>query len=208
MSSSRKEANRKKQLGLILVWTGGSLIGLSVLLFVLIFGQVIKEEVRYKYKQIAKSKPEPKIIRPVNEDFGIVIPKIGANSPVIENVDPYNESEYQVALTKGIAHAKGSSLPELSNRGSVFLFAHSAGNFYEANQYNAVFYLLNKLEKNDAIFLFYKEKKYTYHVTETKIVDENNVQYLSNMAQSEQLILMTCWPAGTSLKRLLVFARL
>ena len=112
-----------------------------------------------------------------------------------------------MALTKGIAHAKNSALPEHANKGTVFLFAHSAGNFYEANRYNAIFYLLSKLEKKDPIYVFYNEKKYSYYVTETKIVDENQVQYISNNAPKEQLILMTCWPAGTSLKRLLVFAQ-
>jgi sortase A len=207
MSSLQKEADKRKKTALMLLWTGILFISTSIILFFLIFGQVLKEEVKYDLqKAVSKAQPEA-TISPVNDAFGIVIPKIGANAPIIQNVDPYNEKEYQVALTKGIAHAKNSSLPEHANKGIVFLFAHSAGNFYEANRYNAIFYLLNKLEKKDPIYVFYNEKKYIYYVTETKIVDENQVQYITSDEQKEQLILMTCWPAGTSLKRLLVFAQ-
>ena len=207
MSSSQKGADKRKKTALMLLWTGILFIATSIILFFLIFGQVIKEEVKYDFNTIVNKEPNT-MDSPVDDAFGIVIPKIGANAPVIQNVDPYNENEYQIALTKGIAHAKSSSLPENLNNGSMFLFAHSAGNFYEANRYNAIFYLLNKLEKKDPIYVFYNEKKYTYYVTDTKIVDENQVQYLTNDTPAKQLILMTCWPAGTSLKRLLVFAEL
>lgn len=207
MSSSQKELKSRKKTALFLLWTGVIFIAVSTVLFFLIFGQVVKEEVKYDLHAVTRKGQPEAVITPVNDAFGIIIPRIGANAPIIQNVDPFNEEEYQVALSKGIAHAKGSALPEHTNKGSVFLFAHSAANFYEANRYNAVFYLLNKLEKKDPIYVFYNEKKYTYFVTETKIVNEDQVELLSGRSNQEQLILMTCWPAGTSFKRFLVFAK-
>lgn len=207
MSSSRSVSNLKKKRAYLLIWTGICYIGAAIVLFILIFGQVIKEEVRYDLRTLRSTNVPVASVTPISSQFGIVIPKIGANAPIVANVDPFNEKEYQVALSKGIAHARGSSLPEHTNTGSVFLFAHSAANFYEANRYNAIFYLLNKLQNGDSIYVYYQEKKYVYKVTETKIVDESQVQYLSNTSAGEQLILMTCWPAGTSLQRLLVFAK-
>src|SRR5579884_1121032 len=50
-------------------------------------------------------------ITPVSTDFGIVIEKINANSKVIPDVDPANESEYTAALKQGVAEAKGSTPP-------------------------------------------------------------------------------------------------
>src|SRR5690606_12629818 len=41
------------------------------------------------------------IIVPKSSEFSVVIPKIGANENVIENVDPSNEDEYLRALMKG-----------------------------------------------------------------------------------------------------------
>ena len=69
----------------------------------------------------------------VDKDFGLYIPKIKANARVIANVDPYIEDEYINALRHGVAHASGTSFPNQS--GNVFLFAHSAVNFYEQNKY-------------------------------------------------------------------------
>ncbi len=54
----------------------------------------------------------------------IIIPKIGAQSGIVSEVDPYNKAEYLKALSGGVAHAKGTALPgELVN---IFLFAHSS----------------------------------------------------------------------------------
>ena len=68
------------------------------------------------------------IILPKNAQFSVVIPKIGANSNIIENVDPSNEDEYLRALAEGVAHAKGTSFPGLG--ATTYLFAHSADNFW------------------------------------------------------------------------------
>lgn len=143
-------------------------------------------------------------IEPVDAEFGIVVPKISANAPIVAQVDPNRPEVYQYALTKGVAHARGTSLP--GEGGNIFLFAHSAGDFYDANRYNAVFYLLYKLEPQDDLYVFYKGTKHHYSVTQSRIVDASEVQYLKPASGngSEQLTLMTCWPPGTTLKRLVV----
>ncbi len=194
--SSTAAAKKKSKL-LIFFGLGMVLAGLGI--FFLTFAPVIQEEVRYT---VAK----PKVVAPVDTEFGIVIPKIGASAKVIPNVDPYNESAYQWALTKGVAQAKGTALPY--QNGNVFIFAHSAGNFYEANRFNAVFYLLTKLEKGDEIDLYYKGTKYQYKVTDKKLVDASDVSYLSGKSPERTLTLMTCWPPGTTLKRLIVIGKL
>lgn len=195
----------------LLVWLGAVVffIGLSIL--ALTYYQVLGNEIAYllfrpnTHVSVTSKFAHPKAtdIVPIDEEFGIVIPKIRANSKIIANVDPYNEKEYQWALTKGVAQAKGSSLPY--ETGSMFLFSHSSVNFYEAVKYNAIFYLLDKLEKGDTVYIFYKGKKYTYSVTGKKLVDPSSVAYLHEQ-KGHSLFLMTCWPPGTSFQRLLVFA--
>jgi len=179
---------------------------------------VIKEEFRYavssrnnlaeveSQEQLARGKKDnPKdVIVPVDEDFGIVIPKISANAKVIPEVDPQDSAVYQRALTKGVAHAKGTSLPGES--GNIFIFAHSTADFFEANRYNAVFYLLSKMEKGDEIHLFYKNQQYRYKVSDKKTVSSDEAKYLDKNA-GDQLTLMTCWPPGTTMKRLIVIAK-
>lgn len=186
----------------ILISLGALLIIVSLILFIFIFFPVAKVEIGYN---LNKPKVNINQITPIDKEFGIVIPKIGANSKVIANVDPYNSNIYQIALTKGVAQAKGSALPD--KIGSMFLFSHSSANILEAGRYNSIFYLLSKLEKNDEIYIYYKNVKYKYKVTDKKIVDAKDVSYLNPKSDVRTLILMTCWPAGTTYKRLLIIAK-
>jgi sortase A len=140
----------------------------------------------------------------VDKDFGIYIPKIKANSKVISNVNPYDKTIYDTALEQGIAHAQGTSLP--NQTGNTFLFAHSAVNFYEQRKYNVYFYLLNELEKGDPIYISYNSNIYKYLVLETKIVDSTDTKYMGKYMDKDTLTLMSCWPAGTNWKRIIVVA--
>ncbi len=149
---------------------------------------------------------EPLAIAPVNTDFAIVIPKINANSKVIANVDPAKYGVYIEALKHGVAHAEGTAYP--GQVGNSFLFAHSVGNFWEVNRWNAVFYLLRELESGDEIDIFYKGERYIYQVYDKKVVLPNDIKYIEPQADFPKLTLQTCWPPGTTLRRLLVFARL
>ena len=189
--------------------------GLGILLFT--FGPLAVQEVTYRVRpdgffeladgpknELFNINPE-KILTPVNTNFSLIIPKIGASSAVIANVDPNNAREYQSALSKGVAHAFGSALP--NENGNVFLFAHSAGNFLQASKYNAVFYLLNKLEAEDQIFLYYQNHKYEYKVTQKSIVTPQESTSLLAGSGKNTLVLMTCWPPGTTYKRVLVYAQ-
>ena len=174
----------------------------TLLLFT--YGKIIYEELRFQTKRVVPALQSETLI-PVDKTFGIVIPKLGANAKVIKDVDPYNDRLYQQALTKGVAHAKGSSLPD--REGNVFLFSHSSVNFYEAMRYNSIFYLLNKLENGDAIDIYYNDTKYEYKVTKKAFVASNAVEYLRPTIQghgAHTLTLMTCWPPGTSFKRLII----
>lgn len=185
----------------ILIGAGFLLIIISLILFVFIFFPVAKVEIGYS---LNKPKAIISEIKPVDKDFGIVIPKIGANSKIVANVDPFNSGIYQAALTKGVAQAKGSAMP--SEIGNMFLFSHSSANILEASRYNSVFYLLSKLETSDEIYIYYKDTKYKYKVTDKKIVDAKDISYLNPKSDVRTLTLMTCWPPGTTYKRLLVIA--
>jgi len=209
-----KEANNKTSL---IYKAGIVLVAMSALLLFFTYYPIAKEEIKYRLASRKKNvsvmiKEEARkdnieannIIYPADEDFGIVIPKIAANSKVIADVDWQNSREYQRALTKGVAHAEGTALP--GENGNVFIFAHSGVDFYEAARYNAVFYLTDKLEKGDEIYIFYKKKKFVYKVTEKKIARPEEISYLEGDASRKTLTLMTCWPPGTTLKRMVVVA--
>ncbi|MPM20485.1 hypothetical protein SDC9_66915 [bioreactor metagenome] len=199
-SLSKKE-NKKTFSWFVLV--GTILVLLSLLIPARTFAPVIKSEIKY---QIDKKNNKITEITPVNTDFSIIVPKINASAKVVKDVDPFNSSVYQHALTQGVAHALGTATPDTN--GNTFIFAHSAGNWYQANQYNAVFYLLNKLTTNDQVFIYYQNKKYIYLVKELKFVASTDIKFMNQDLSKHQLTLMTCWPPGTTLKRLVIIAEL
>jgi LPXTG-site transpeptidase (sortase) family protein len=133
----------------------------------------------------------------------ITVPKIKAQAPLVLNVDPRNESVYKNALKKGVAHAKGTYLP--GEKGRSFLFAHSSGNPLEQTNFNTVFLKLGNLKIGDDILIKRGGKDYKYKVTSTKIVWPSEVEYLEKK-EIPGIVVQTCWPIGTSIKRLLVFA--
>ena len=153
------------------------------------------------------SGPKTHILIPKDTLFSILIPKIGANSKVIPNVDSSSEEGFLPLLQQGVAYAAGTVFPGM--KGNIYLFAHSTDNFWNVGRYNAVFYLLKDLSKGDEVVVFFRDVRYNYVVYDTKIVDASDVSYIteSQKGDKEILILQTCWPPGTTWKRLLVFAK-
>lgn len=220
--SSFKHSHEYRKI-LLMRTIGNFLVLSAIFLIVKTFWQPVGEEVRYFVDQIrgtqyVVSEEIPKgkltdflagqnikILTPVSADFSILIPKIGANAAVIANVNAAKEREYLAALKKGVAHAAGTAFP--GSGGNVYLFAHSTDYFWNVGSYNAVFYLLYKLEKGDEVNVYFEGKRHIYTVEDKKIVDPHEVQYITRKTDKEILTLQTCWPPGTTLKRLLVFAK-
>ena len=141
---------------------------------------------------------------PEDPNFSIVIPKIGANARVLSNINAAEQKDYLDALKNGVAHTAGTAFP--GEGGHIFLFAHSTDYFWNVSTYNAIFYLIHKLAPGDEIDLFYQGQRYVYRVIGSEVVDPSEVQYLTRKTNKEFLTLQTCWPPGTTLKRLLIFA--
>lgn len=216
---------------LILRTVGNFLIIISLFTVVKTFYEPIKSEVRYQADQLVQkeyviaettggaviiedgtnqSLPTlgggKKVERIIPEDtqFGIVIPKIAANARILSDINAGDQEEYQEALRNGVAHAAGTAVP--GGGGHIFLFAHSTDYWWNVGQYNAIFYLLYKLEDGDEVTIFYNGKRYKYTVIGQQVVNPNEIGYLTRTTESEFLTLQTCWPPGTTLQRLLVFA--
>ncbi len=148
----------------------------------------------------------PNTITPVSTDFGIVIEKINANAKVIEDVDPASETAYMAALAEGVAHAKGTNYP--GQVGNVYLFSHSVDAPWNVVRYNAIFYLLSKLESGDRVIIYYQGRRYDYFVFDKVIVPPTDTKYLTLQTNESLLTLQTCDPPGTTLNRLIVRAKL
>jgi LPXTG-site transpeptidase (sortase) family protein len=213
LQKTQTRNNRLLRIGKLLISFGTTCIVVALSIIAVIVSPVIFHELSYQFRstkpvrvdltQSATNKMAD-ILVPKDKNSGIVIPKIRANASVVLNVDPYNAKIYQQALTKGVAHAKGTAYP--GEVGNVFIFSHSSQDFLTANRYNSIFYLLTKLEKGDDIYLFYQGVPYVYSVTGHVIVKPDAVSFLTRKTTQKELTLMTCWPPGTTLERYIVKA--
>lgn len=187
------------------LYLGYIFILLSIAIIWNIFGPVVEEEIKYTWRQTVyedqslSPHPCPK------SDFTISIDKLGICSQIIPDVDPFDSNLYQIALSQGVAHAKGTGMPGQGK--NIFLFAHSSGNPLDASRYNSIFYLLYKLTKDEIIVLNYQNISKQYQIVDSKIVTSTSVNYLIDDNNEETLTLMTCWPPGTTLNRLIVIAK-
>ncbi len=142
---------------------------------------------------------------PKDPQFSILIPKIGAQARIFPNVDSSNPKEFLPILQQGIAHAKGNVFPGM--HGNIYLFAHSVDNWWNVGRYNAVFYLLKDLSIGDDIIVYFEGKRYDYKVSSLVITEPTDVSFIARDHNGpEQLVLQTCWPPGTTWKRLYVIA--
>jgi len=191
---------------------GAGITSTVMALYIYSFGPIAQDQsvqltsiaqVQTSSVQIAQASDAIFETTPVDSQFSIYIPFLRSKSVVIPNIDAYNESEYKDALLQGVAQAKGTGLPGEGKR--MFLFAHSTNSILNIAAYNAIFYDLGKVPNGEIIELYYQGKIYQYRVTGQKIVEASDVSWLSPQS-GEELILQTCYPPGTSWKRLLLFA--
>ncbi len=164
-------------------------------------------------KKLVPAKPQ------INVDFDIVpyenriiVPKIGKNIPLVDveltkNVDfDHMENIFMKELEKGVIRYPGTARP--GENGNAFIFGHSSNFPWMPGEYNQVFALIDKLTYGDEIIVYYNQKKYVYVIREKKIVKPGDVKVLNRNPENKELSLMTCWPLGTTLKRMIVFAEL
>ncbi len=184
------------------------LIALPVIILLYVVSPLIIGEIRYhlvveKKPQVIESKFRY-VLSPNDNEMELIIPKIAVRTKVLANIDPAKEEEYNTILSNKAAHALGSSLP--GQKGLIYLFGHSTNSIFNVNFFNPVFYSVKNLEKGDQITLLYQGKLYNYQINEKKIVEADDLTDLRAEKDEEKLILQTCWPPGTSWKRLLLIA--
>ncbi len=193
-----------------------SLVTFSVVSLLFYFLPILKEELGYLRVNEAETKlgfgdliqrmdASDAISDGVDPFFSISIPKIDAKANIISNVDSNNSNEYLESLKRGVAHAKGTNFPGQNKL--VYLFSHSTNSPLNFSNYNAVFYLLRKLEKNDKIYIYFLNKKYVYQVIDKRIASADDITWLKDAGDGEKLVLQTCDPPGTSFKRLIIIAK-
>ena len=142
----------------------------------------------------------------------LVIPKIGKNIPMVEvtkkRVADINELQdvFMQELEKWVVRYPGSAKP--GTEGTTFIFWHSSNFPWVPGDYNNVFALLDKVVYDDPIIVYFDQKKYVYKIREKQVIHPGDVAVLKRNKKVNEITLMTCWPVGTTLKRLVITGEL
>ncbi len=134
----------------------------------------------------------------------LTIPEISVSAPIVYSLSE-SENDIQKDLEKGVAHFNGTAMP--GEKGKILIIGHSSVPSGYKGNYGMVFTTLNDLENKDEIYIYSKNKKYTYRIFKKEIA-EPVLKKLEEKTDDSILILMTCWPPGTTWKRLFVYAKL
>jgi sortase A len=143
-------------------------------------------------------------------DFRLVIPKIAKNVPLIKMSDEYItddlwgkfEKEVQEFLRSGVVHYPGTANP--GQYGNAFFTGHSSYYPWDKGNYKDVFANLNQLNVGDEYFVYWQQSSYKYKIVDKKEVRPTEVGVLNQPEDRKFSTLMTCWPLGTTLRRLVI----
>lgn len=175
------------------------IIGISILLLLISCGYLLykyvsyKEEVTYEInlindyieqeepKEEVKNEPiqEQKSKEEINYNMVIEIPKISLKKGLCK----INESCNKVS--KNIQVIKESDMPNVKN-GNLILASHNG------NSSVSFFNKLNKLSKNDTIYIYYKNIKYEYKLHNQYEINKTGKAVIHRDGDKSTLLLITC----------------
>lgn len=163
------------------------------------------------YVQPASTDPSALIERPgstvaPDENPRLIVPKIAVDVPIVWDVTPKYDSQ-MAAMKKGVAwfNIKGASARP-GEVGNTVLSGHSSNDIFDDGAYPFVFARLDQVSKGDTVYINYEGTRYTYIITEKRVVMPNQVNALTTPVSKPIVTLITCTPLGTADKRLLVTA--
>lgn len=152
-------------------------------------------------KIVKNREPVSKIIPSVPKN-SIHIDKLDLTAPVIFDV-PNETKAVADNLQNGTIHIAGAAHP--GEIGNVFITGHSSNYLWSKGDYSHIFSRLNSLLVNDYILVNYNDVVYFYRVSDKYVASPADI---GNLGQSDtsELTLMTCYPVGTNINRLIVKA--
>lgn len=157
------------------------------------------EKLAGKYTEIPSDKiwPYEKQLAPKGYDVAfsyLQIPDIGLKMPVYHGTD-------NNALSAGVGHLEGSSLPVGGTDTHCVLTAHSG------MQNMRAFDDIRDLEKGDVFGISTQGELFTYEVYEIETVLPDEIDSLNIRPGEDLCTLITCTPYGINTHRLLVHGR-
>lgn len=128
------------------------------------------------------------------------------NINLATNIPGNNPSIYDEALKHGVAHLRGTSLP--GDIGTSVIYGHSGIATFLTGKSSPqiVFSRLDTVSIGDTMSIERDGKELRYVVSGKKIIEPQDLSFMSERPGKERAILLTCWPLGIGTKRLIVIA--
>jgi LPXTG-site transpeptidase (sortase) family protein len=143
-------------------------------------------------------------------DTVLKIPAIGVEAPIIW-VQGTKEEEILDKLEQGVIHYPGTPIPSM--KGNSYITGHSSYYSWSKSKFKDVLRNINKLKVGDEIIFTFrlangKSTDIVYKVTKPGVVVLPDDDRLFEDFEGREVTLVTCWPIGTNLKRMMVKAEL
>ena len=132
------------------------------------------------------------------------IPSLGVNVPVSE-APSMNDQDVLNTLASGVAIYPNGVHP--GENGNVFIAGHSTGEPWKG-PYRFAFINVNKLKANDTIIIDYNGNRFTYVVTNSRIINPQDTRFIESNGTTPTLSLMACWPLWTTKNRMIIESKL
>ncbi len=135
----------------------------------------------------------------------LAISSIGVKAPVMFTRS-HSQNVFSALLKTGVLHYPDSVMP--GQQGTAIILGHSSPPNWPKINYDRVFNDLEKLQPNDEVSVSFQDKDYKYQVK--RIFWVNKGEDLSSHLTSgkSMLLLVSCWPPGHNVKRIVVEAEL
>lgn len=180
-----------------------ALIGLGI--YAIFNSQIIFGQIQYLISPGNDSSSLPTSGEVVGEETEVIIPKINLRAPVVYDVTTFEEKAIQDALQRGVVHYGTTGVP--GQLGNSVIVGHSSNNWWASGKYKFAFVLLSKLEVGDTFELTYSGQRYTYEITDKRIVEATDLSIINQDVSVPTATLVTCDPPGTSWKRLAIVGK-
>ncbi|MFS0878457.1 class D sortase [Metabacillus niabensis] len=187
-----------KKLSYLLIVVGLCIVGYAV--WEIIDTKMQTSQSLNEAKAMVESPPNKEVFKeedgtfkpPIGEAVGILqIPKLKADLPIVEGTDPDD-------LEKGVGHYKGSYYP--NENGQIVLSGHR----------DTVFRKAGELEIGDTLKIALPYGSFEYEITDTKIVEADDLSIITLQHETEELLLTTCYPfsyVGNAPQRYIIYAK-
>lgn len=125
----------------------------------------------------------------------LIINSIEVEGQIYEGVDSHT-------MNKGFWHFPISNLP--GQKGNTVIIGHR---YAKLPPNKDTFFNLDKVKVGDRVEVVQRDNKFTYIVTDTKVVDKNDISVLQDYSDY-RITLITCSPLWTSKQRLVIVGKL